>query len=97
MSATATAKILSPTTTTKDEALTLLMAGEISVEDYKHWDAQKSMGTLRCKVSEKGAISIYGLQRMPVTLYVGQWERLIAFVPQLVAFAKANNAQLSRK
>jgi len=31
-------------------------------------------GTLRFKVSEKGAISVYGLGRFPVTLYVEQWE-----------------------
>ena len=32
--------------------------------------------TLRFKVSEKGGISVYGLGRFPVTLYVEQWERL---------------------
>src|SRR5687768_8477149 len=32
---------------------------------------------LTCKVSEKGGLSVYGLQaRFPVTLYAGQWERL---------------------
>lgn len=29
------------------------------------------------KVSEKGALSVYGLGRFPVTLYKGQWEKLI--------------------
>jgi hypothetical protein len=33
---------------------------------------------LNLKVSAKGALSVYGLQRMPVTLYVEQWERLLA-------------------
>lgn len=37
-------------------------------------------GSISAKVSEKGAISIYGLQRMPVTLYVEQWERLIPWL-----------------
>ena len=36
-------------------------------------------GTLSCKQSEKGALSVYGLQRMPVTLYAEQWERLLGF------------------
>ena len=96
--ATANAKVLSPSTS-KDEALSWLMAGEITVEDYKRWDASKStQSALRCKVSEKGAISVYGLSaKWPVTLYVGQWERLIEYIPQLVEFAKANNAKLSRK
>ena len=29
-------------------------------------------GTLRFKVSEKGAVSVYGLGRCPVTLYLEQ-------------------------
>lgn len=53
--------------------------------------------SLTLKVSEKGALSVYGLQRMPVTLYIGQWERLLAFSDQIAAFAKANNHLLARK
>ena len=40
----------------------------------------KVKNTPRLKVSQKGAISVYGLQRMPVTLYVGQWERIAQLV-----------------
>lgn len=32
---------------------------------------------LTVKVSDKGAISVYGLQRFPTTLYANQWERLL--------------------
>tara|TARA_Y100000310_G_scaffold232746_1_gene235602 strand:+ start:243 stop:521 length:279 start_codon:yes stop_codon:yes gene_type:complete len=31
---------------------------------------------LKMKVSKKGAVSIYGLQRFPVTLYREQWKRI---------------------
>ena len=31
---------------------------------------------LSMKVSQKGAISIYKLQRFPVTLYANQWKRI---------------------
>jgi len=53
----------------------------------------------RLKVSQKGAISVYGLQRMPVTLYAGQWERIIDMVEKgtLSDFIKANESQLTRK
>ncbi len=34
-------------------------------------------GNVYCKVSAKGGISLYGYQRMPVTLYAEQWERLL--------------------
>jgi hypothetical protein len=35
------------------------------------------------KVSEKKAVSCYGMGRFPITLYRGQWERLIQVIPQL--------------
>ena len=49
------------------------------------------------KVSEKGALSIYGLGRFPVTLYRGQVERLIAHAPAIKAFIEANSALLAVK
>ena len=52
---------------------------------------------LSLKVSDKGALSVYGLGRFPVTLYRGQWERLLAHKPQLEAFIAANAALLAVK
>lgn len=53
---------------------------------------------LRLKVSEKKALSLYGLSaRFPTTLYVQQWERLIAHVPEIEAFIAANKGQLATK
>lgn len=52
---------------------------------------------LTCKVSEKGALSVYGLGRFPVTLYRGQWERLFAAKDQIEAFMIANAALLAVK
>lgn len=42
--------------------------------------AAASQRKLSCKVSEKGAIAVYGLGRFPVTLYASQWEQLIPFI-----------------
>ncbi len=52
---------------------------------------------LTCKVSEKGAICVYGLGRFPVTLYWGQWQRLLDHADAIRAFAKANAAKLATK
>jgi len=49
------------------------------------------------KVSEKGALSMYGLQRFPVTLYVEQWERILSVVGELKGFIAANKETLTRK
>ena len=52
---------------------------------------------LTLKVSEKGAISVYGLGRFPITLYRGQMERLLNASPQIAAFIKANDTLLAVK
>lgn len=49
------------------------------------------------KVTEKGGLSVYGLGRFPVTLYRGQWERLLAHAGEIEAFIAANAASLSVK
>jgi hypothetical protein len=50
------------------------------------------------KVSEKGAVSVYGIHtRFPVTLYRNQWERLLGMADQIKAFIEANEALLAKK
>jgi hypothetical protein len=52
---------------------------------------------LTMKVSEKGALSVYGMGKFPVTLYRSQWERLFAAKQQFVDFIKANEHLLKAK
>lgn len=59
--------------------------------------AQTSSSRVSFKVSEKGAVSVYGLGRFPVTLYKEQWERLLAVIPSLKDFISAHEAELSVK
>ena len=49
------------------------------------------------KVSEKGALSVYGLGRFPVTLYKEQWAKLLAMTDDIRAFLKENDARLKSK
>ena len=49
------------------------------------------------KVSEKGGISLYGLGRFPITLYVEQWQKIIDMVPEIRRFMDENAASLKRK
>ena len=84
----------------KEEILAQVAAGQISVDEASKLlaDAEAlKRGTLYCKVSQKGALSLYGLQRMPVTLYIEQWERLLAFSDELQAFMKEHDSELKRK
>jgi hypothetical protein len=52
---------------------------------------------IRMKVSEKGAVSIYGMGRFPITLYKEQWLRLLEISDEIRAFIAANNSQLKAK
>ena len=49
------------------------------------------------KVSEKGAVSIYGMGRFPVTLYKEQWLKLLDMNEEIRAFIAANDARLKTK
>lgn len=49
------------------------------------------------KVSDKGALSLYGLGRFPVTLYVEQWETILGMADQIRAFMTENGSRLKRK
>ena len=52
---------------------------------------------LSMKVSEKGALSVYGLGRFPVTLYKEQWLKLLDLSDDIRAFINANQAGLKTK
>ena len=49
------------------------------------------------KVSEKGAVSIYGMGRFPVTLYKEQWLKLLDLSDDIRAFIAANEDKLKTK
>jgi len=84
----------------KDEILAKLATGELAVDEAKRLlnEAERQQkGSLYCKVSQKGAISVYGLQRMPVTLYVEQWGRLLDYGDEIRKFAAEHESELKRK
>jgi len=52
---------------------------------------------VRMKVSEKGALSVYGMGRFPVTLYKEQWLKLLDMADDIRAFIAANDSALKGK
>ncbi len=54
-------------------------------------------GKSTLKVSEKGALSVYGMGLFPVTLYKEQWLRLLEMADEIRAFIAANQASLKSK
>lgn len=78
-------------------------------EDHLSEDEKKELLQLRAekeakenreltlKISQKGAVSLYGLGRFPVTLYKEQWEKVFPFVDKIKSFIAENESQLSTK
>jgi hypothetical protein len=58
---------------------------------------KRSSKGVTMKVSEKGALSVYGLGRFPVTLYKEQWQRLLDMADDIRAFIVENQGTLKSK
>ena len=78
-----------------EDELARLRAENAALREQK----TSSQKALTFKVSDKGAVSVYGLQRFPVTLYKEQWDRLLApdCVADLRGFIEANSFRLKLK
>ena len=59
--------------------------------------SNKRTGAISLKVSEKGAVSVYGLGRFPVTLYKEQWEKLLGLSEEIKSFIQENKERLKTK
>ena len=57
----------------------------------------KRPGTLSMKVSEKGALSVYGMGRFPVTLYKEQWLKLLTIADDIKQFISDHDGELKAK
>jgi len=58
--------------------------------------ARASKG-ISLKVSEKGAVSVYGLGRFPVTLYREQWTKVLDMADEIRAFITEHSTELKTK
>jgi hypothetical protein len=58
---------------------------------------QKASRPSGLKVSEKGAVSVYGLGRFPVTLYKEQWTKLLDMADEIREFIRENDSKLKTK
>ncbi len=58
---------------------------------------QRAPRAISFKVSAKGAVSVYGLGRFPVTLYKEQWARLLDMGDDIRRFIRDNDSQLKTK
>jgi len=57
----------------------------------------KTVHGLSLRVSTKGALSVYGVGRFPVTLYASQWETVLNHGPDIIDFLVTNKDKLAFK
>jgi hypothetical protein len=51
----------------------------------------------RLQVSQKGAVSLYGIRRFPITFYADEWDTVLEMGDQIRAFIRENEGELKRK
>jgi len=78
---------------TKD--INQMTKAELQAEIEKLKAAKATMLTM--KVSQKGAVSVYGMGRFPVTLYKSQWEKLLGSADDIKSFIESNQEKLAEK
>lgn len=79
--------VIEVTAPVDDMAVIMAELNRLRQENAKLKDKTPSGGI---KVSEKGGISVYGLARFPITMYEGQWAKLLAMSEELKTFIAAN-------
>ena len=67
------------------------------LENLEKQQGGRRTGSLEFKVGEKGGVSVYGVGRIPVTLYYEQWNRLLDTADKLREFLEENKSRLKLK
>jgi len=52
---------------------------------------------LRLQVSQKGAVSLYGIRRFPITFYADEWDSVLGMADEVRAFIAQHETELKRK
>ena len=73
------------------------MQAEIARLRAENEALKRPRGQTSLRVSEKGALSVYGLGRFPVTLYREQWDKLLAMADEIRKFIAENDHLLKKK
>jgi hypothetical protein len=58
---------------------------------------EKAVSRVSIKVSAKGAVSLYGFGKWPITLYAETWLKVFAMADTVKAFIVAHKSELSVK
>ena len=51
----------------------------------------------RLQVSQKGAVSLYGIRRFPITVYADEWDIILGMADEVRTFISQHKTELKRK
>ncbi len=57
----------------------------------------KRSGEMRLQVSQKGAVSLYGIRRFPITFYADEWATVFEMADKIRIFISQHETELKRK
>ncbi len=52
---------------------------------------------IRLQVSQKGAVSLYGIRRFPITFYGDEWDTILGMTDEIKSFIQEHADELKRK
>ncbi len=58
---------------------------------------KKQTREISLKVSQKGAVSLYGIRRFPVTFYADEWDQILGMTDEIRTFIAENESELKGK
>lgn len=53
--------------------------------------------SLRLQVSQKGAVSLYGIRRFPITFYKEEWNTILGMTNEIKQFMSEHDGELATK
>ena len=57
----------------------------------------KQSREMRLQVSQKGAVSLYGIRRFPITFYADEWDIILGMADEVRTFISQHDTELKRK
>lgn len=82
---------------TTEERIAQLQAENLALASQNAALEAANAPKLGLKVSDKGALSLYGIGRFPVTLYPEQWTKVLDKDSEIRGFIKENWSKFSHK
>ena len=57
----------------------------------------KEKKAIRLQVSQKGAVSLYGIRRFPITFYGDEWDTVLGMRDEIAAFIEEHRGELKQR